>query len=165
MTGLLLLLVAALWLVVVVLASRWVGARATTLWLRLVLSALCFAVLLPAPLLDELISYEPLNAACEANAVLRVDEARIRGRVVVASFKQHYVSVGMLKVLQNDRIYVDRENGEVLASYTWLRAKGGWLSRALTESQNPISFGERYECEPKLERRLEEGYQFTLIEN
>lgn len=121
------------------------------------------ALLVLVPVLDEVISYPSFAALCKERAVLKVDDARIRGRTVRSSFKQYYVQMGMLPVLQNDTLYVDNESGESLASITWLRARGGWLSHAMTEGQNPITFGDKYECEPKLEKRLEETYQFNLI--
>jgi hypothetical protein len=128
-------------------------------------AALVFSFLLLLPLLDEIVSYRSFAALCKEKVAVKVDEEKIRGRSVRHSFKQHYIRAGVLRVLQSDSTYVDHQSGEVLATSTWLRARGGWLSRALTEGQNPITFVDDYECKPKLDKRLEETYQFNLIEN
>jgi hypothetical protein len=165
MAGLIVLGVIGLWSWGVFKFSRWLGGLIRGGRWRWPIAALLFAVLLPLPVIDEIFSYPSFAALCKEKAVLKVDAAKIRGRTVRSSFNQYYVRGGMLPVLQNDRLYFDNESGEPLASLTWLRARGGWLSRALTEGQNPVTFGDRYECEPKLEKRLEETYQFKLIKN
>jgi hypothetical protein len=153
------------WLLVAFVLGRWLGSLAKSRQTRVLITLLAVLILVPLPLVDEIASYPSFTALCKEKAVLRINAEKIRGRVVRFTYEQSYVPVGLLHALQTNERYLDTASGEHLASFVWLRARGGWLSRTLTEGGNPITFGDSYECEPKLEKRLEEVYEFTLIKN
>lgn len=165
MIGLTVLALLCAWVWLAIKVGRWIASKLkASRWSPLVVIATVAAFLL-LPVADELTSYPRFKALCDERMSLKVDAEKIRGRTVKHTFKQYYVRAAAIRVLQSDSTYADPESGEVLATYTWLRARGGWLSRSLTEGRNPITFGDNYECMPKLDKRIEETYQFNLIRN
>jgi hypothetical protein len=165
MSGLLFYAALGLWLWLVFIVSRWIGRRVSAPRWQTPATAAAFCLLLVLPVADEIVSRHRFETLCKERMKLDVDAEKIRGRTVVHTFKQYYVRAIAIQVLQSDSTYADKDSGEVLATLTWLRAKGGWLSRTLPGGGNPFTFMDSYECIPKLERRIEETYQFTLINN
>ena len=164
MGGLIALAVAAAWVYLVYRLSRWVGHFAGQSWLRTTAPTACFVLMLPLPFLDEIIGRLDFRALCEERAVLVVDAARIRGKTVQKVSSQTFPLKRPIKIEQWTSKYLDATTNEELASITWLRASGGWLSRAFTESQKPAIF-EDATCHPTLRDRIERVYEFNLVED
>ena len=164
MAGLILLGVIGLWIWGVFKFSRWVGRQVVGGRWRWPITALVFAALLPLPVIDEIVGGVQFRKLCRERAVLKVDQEKIRGRTVREQYAQSDLATGPISVLQSDHRFVDVSTGEELASYLWLRARGGLLARLLTESGNPLVI-DNFECQPVFERRLEDTYQFNLIKN
>jgi len=128
MTGLLLLLVAGLWLVVVVFVSRWVGSLAKAPWRRAVVGGLAFALLLPLPLLDEIVGGYQFRSLCRANASeyrLGVPDPEGRTAKVVVDPSNRYISGKNLRIRHSRVTYLDAKTGEEILSFDRYVAEGG----------------------------------------
>lgn len=166
MTGLLLLLVAGLWLVVVVFVSRWVGSLAKAPWRRAVVGGLAFALLLPLPLLDEIVGGYQFRSLCRANASeyrLGVPDPEGRTAKVVVDPSNRYISGKNLRIRHSRVTYLDAKTGEEILSFDRYVAEGGVLIRTLgiSESNSPLTVG-RPSCSPEQIKRESASRTYKL---
>lgn len=164
MSGIFLLFIVGLWVWLVFKASKWIGAQVRATQWRTALTGLVFVLLLGLPFADEIIGRFEFRKLCRERAVLQVDAERIRYKTIRSISKQTFPSLSPLAIEQWTTNYVDVSTGEKMAYITWLRAKGGWISRNFTEGRVPITF-QNATCSPPLADRIEKLYTFTLIDN
>lgn len=142
MTGLLVLALFGLWVWAVLKFSRWIGGRVLDGRWRWPVAALVFAVMLPLPVIDELIADRQLDVLCRKNAVTRIDEVKIKGRSV--RYSAEPTNEGVLgiaiPVTFTRGVPRDTETTELLGSFGWYTAKGGVLIRVMgaSSSNSPI---------------------------
>jgi len=151
-TGFLLIGVLIAWLAVAIALARAFtrGIKAGTK--RAAVGIVAFALLLPLPVVDEIIGGFQLRAFCREGAVARYDEEKLRGRTVrmrlepnpdVPSVMQTPTRrVGAFIPIEERTIdYLDVESGQVLLSYKAFRAKGGVLIRTLgiSNADSPLT--------------------------
>lgn len=162
MIGLLFLAVVSAW----VFASWWLAMRATS---RLPRGALRYAaviavaaVLVPLPVADEIVGGFQFRALCAQNTLLKVDTERIRGKTVRVSSDPIDKVVGgtSVRILYSRSFYRDVATNEVVASYGWYVASGGWLIRMLSgnDGMTPLTFPSS--CSGQLELA---DYGLTLV--
>jgi hypothetical protein len=89
-----------------------------------------FSVLL---VIDEIISGFQFRALCDRDAVLRIDEQRIKGKVIaeVINPSNQDVPETATRIYFSRFGYVDTATGEELASHSWFTAEGGKLIQFL----------------------------------
>jgi putative copper export protein len=146
MTGLLFLGVVALWF----FAAKWLAQRIGNLlpdrpW-RVVAKVLIFALLLPLPLIDEIVGGWQFNRLCEAN-VVRVNKETARGKTVYVSISSSIkLPATWINVRKMSFSYIDRHTGEVVAAFDQLHAEGGHLFPGFDSGHDPLTF--KGECHP-----------------
>ena len=143
MAGLIALAVLAAWIWLVgqiakLLTKRWQSQP----FRRRVYVLMVFALILPLPVVDEIIGRYQFLALCEEGARPRYDEVKLRGRTVNLRKVPHPEVPGVLeipnrvvpaaiRIIELTIDWLDRHTGEPLLSYRRYEAKGGWLMRWL----------------------------------
>ena len=142
MIGLWVLGLMGLWIWIAFRIARWIGRRmAHGVW-QSALTFVLFTLLLPLPVLDELLARPKIEALCAQNAVLRIDEERIRGRLVKYSAEpsnENLAGVG-LRTSYTRSVLRDAQTGEALGTEGWYRFYGGLFIRTIgtAEMNNPM---------------------------
>lgn len=149
MSGLLFLGIIALWF----FAAKWLAQRIGTYlparpW-RSAATFLIFALLLPLPLIDEIVGGWQFKRLCEANAV-RVNKETARGRTVyLAEIQDIAVLKTWTPILQQHWRFLDAKTNEPIVSYERYLATGGIFIRSLgvSEGNAPLTFPNY--CKPR----------------
>ena len=166
MTGLLVLGVFGLWVWGIFKFSRWTGAQMTGTYWRWPIATALFAVLLPLPVLDELIANRQLESLCRDNAVMKIDETKIKGRSVRYSAEplNEEVRGVAIPVTFTRGVLRDVNTGEMLGSSTWYAARGGVLVRAMGASESNSPMFAKSGCAPgEGEHEAAKRIGFTII--
>lgn len=165
MTGLILLVVAAAWLVVVGGLTWAVTSRIKHVAFRYVVALMAFATLLPLPVLDELIGKQQFEALCKQYAVQHVDEKNAMNRTVVYERRREetYAKGTTIAIRIDPRIYKDAETGEVLVSYHTLHAEGGWFIRMLGISETNAPLLLQSFCGPAQEDAFKKKFNIKVV--
>jgi len=123
--------------------SSWLAFRAGALFdpaLRAGFMALVFTVLLPLPLLDEIIAQPQFMAMCRGIAVVTLHESASRGReVALSALAPEPLPGAMVPVTLRKWLYVDTATRQPVLSFNSLEAGAGKLASALGVAQ-PIVF-------------------------
>ena len=150
MTGLLLLLVAATWLAIVAALAYAATKRIEdTVWRSAVALALV-VVLIPLPLIDEIVGKQQFEQLCKDNAtVIHVDRSTAVGRTVYF-VPQPAVEIkgAWVRIVMKPKRFVDATAGETVLDYNELMAEGGRLIRALGISEGGVPLTFTSTCAP-----------------
>jgi hypothetical protein len=150
MTGLYLLVVAGIWLAAVLLLSTLVASKVSPAQWSSPVRVLIVVVLLPLPLIDEIVGGRQFEQLCAATSEIQIDAASTAGRTVWFGDSQRtQFRVGAIQVTQARRNYVDAKTQEPIYHYFRLETKGGWLVSHLgiSEGGSPLLFNAV--CQPK----------------
>jgi hypothetical protein len=167
MTGLLLIAIAMGWFWVVMEVCGWVGRRVKSKWVTPA-TALTFLILVPLPVIDEIVGGLQFSALCEKNAVLWVDAGNAKGKTVRLEITpkggDEKIEGTALRILRSHYSYRVVDSNEEIARYETYTVRGGWLIRALgiSNSDAPLTTG-RSACAPEGRGMLDRTYGFTLI--
>jgi hypothetical protein len=165
MTGLLLIVIFIIWLSIVAFVSIWAARRFRSREARLFFGVLAFGVLLPAPLVDEIIGKWQFESLCKKYAVVEIDEKNAMNRqVVYVRRKSDQFAEGTAVQIRIDpKVYSDVVTGKVLVSYHQLSARGGWLIRFLgiSEVDAPLLFNKG--CAPKSQKEFIKKFNIKII--
>lgn len=149
MTGLFLLFVTVLWMTVVVCLSKIVTKRLPMTWWRLPVGFLMFLVLLPLPLIDEIVGGRQFEQLCKENSTIQVDRATAAGKTVYFVPQPDVEIKGTwLRVVLKPQRFVDASTGEVVIGLNKLVASGGWLVRTLGISEGGVPLTFKGWCQP-----------------
>ena len=152
MTGLLLLLIAGLWLAASLSISRLLATRLAPKSLQAPAAGLLFIGLLLFPLADEIVGGFQFRSLCASSASFQVGVANPEGRTTrVAINPSHQPVSGTAIPILHSRIeYLDVNSGEHVVSFDEYVAKGGLLIRGLGISQDnsPLTLDKPY-CSPQ----------------
>lgn len=150
MSGLLLLFVAGVWFFFVWWLTVFLTRKMPSGAMTTIVEYLLFAVLLVAPLADEIIGRFQFKALCKKNATVTLDTTNTQGRTVwFGESLRTQMTLGTIEVSQAQRRYVDAKTQEPIYHYSRLEAKGGWLIRTLgiSDPDSPLLFEGL--CQPK----------------
>jgi|SRR6185369_4572617 len=143
MTGFLLLLVTGIWLAIDSWLSINITRKLTNATWRIPVAALIFAVLLPLPLIDEIVGGRQFEQLCRENSTIQVDRATAVGRTVyLAQADDLDIKGTWVRVVLQPRRFVDATTGETVISFNDLIAAGGLFIRTLgiSEGSAPLIF-------------------------
>jgi hypothetical protein len=161
MTGLFLLSAAAVWLVLAAAMAYAFTSRLKNMLLRSVAALASFGVLLPLPLVDELIGKQQFESLCKKYAI--DEEHAPNARVVsVGGHSDWYAADTAVRIRIQPWIYQDTTTQKVVVSYHTLHAKGGWLIRALGISETRSSLLFSLSCAPSNERAFIKTFNITV---
>ena len=166
MTGILLLVVVALWLWFCVVLARALLRRLQARPWRLLVVPVVFAASFVAPVVDEILGGFQFRALCERDAVLQIDATNVRGRTVKRTWAESFPANTVLRIRRVQYRLVDASTGEELGNYVTLSVWGGWLIRVLgiSEGNAPLLIHPA-SCDPVRYSRIDEQYGFVLIRN
>ena len=149
MTGLLLLSVAAIWLTLVIWLRNVIAKQLPAAWWRAPMRLLIFAVLLPLPVLDEIVGGWQFKQLCKGNSTIQVDRATAVGKTVYFVPQANVEVKGTwVRVVLQPKRFVDATTGETVVSYNTLIAAGGRFIRMLGISEGGMPLTFRGTCEP-----------------
>lgn len=165
MSGLLLLFVAACWLVVAAMITRRATRRFKSLAAKIAIGTLIFPLLLMAPVADEIVGARQFDALCKQYAVQVIDEEHALNRRVLSVGRagERFVEGTAVRIRIQPWIYKDAETDKLLVSYHTLHATGGWLIRTLgiSETNSPLLF--RRGCGPPDQDAFKKKFNITVI--
>jgi hypothetical protein len=150
MAGLIVLGVIGLWIWGVFKFSRWIGGKVRGGRWRWPIAALVFAVLLPLPVIDELIADRQIESLCRDNAVMKIDEEKIKGRRVTYSAEPGYERVPgtAVPVTFTRGVLRDTVTDEILGTRGAYDVKSGLLKRVIGFSETDGPLFARSGCAP-----------------
>jgi hypothetical protein len=165
MGGLIFIFIFGLWLTVCIYWARqapeWFGVGR----FKWVVSVLFFTLLLPLPLVDEIVGGWQFKKLCEAN-VVRVNKETARGRMVYYDLGGYEVPVPgtWVKVWKMSSRYLDVTTGELVLSFDHFRAEGGHLFPGFDSGHDPLTF--KGECHPpdSFNKNFVAGFGLTQID-
>ncbi len=129
MTGLFLLFVAVLWMAFVVWLSKIVTKRLPMTWWRLPVGFLVFAVLLPLPLIDEIVGRQQFEQLCKVNSTIQVDRETAGERTVYFVHQPDTEIKGTwVRIVLQPALFVDATTSKPVIRFNDLIAEGGVAS-------------------------------------
>jgi len=166
MSGLLFLVVLAIFSGVAVVVARRITHRIQNTWLRTGATVLLTAAFMTLLVADEFIGGYQFSKLCRENAVLRIDPEKARGRTVkvVIDPSNEILSWTPITIYHSHLIFLDVRTNEPIAEYDRYVAKGGWFIRLLgiSEKNAPITIG-LPGCSPMNSGTFPMQYGLTLI--
>lgn len=147
MIGLLFLGEALLWLFILKWVVKNIGDHLPARPWRPVVMLCIFVVMLPLPLLDEILGGWQFRHLCESN-VVHVNKDTARGKTVFAESGAFQIRVPgtWVPVWKLSTRYLDATTQDVVVSYDQLWAEGGRLFPGFDSGHNPLTF--KGECAP-----------------
>lgn len=168
MTGIFFLVVVGVYVFVIShLVSRLTrGIRNTKL--QLLAGGGAFLLLMALPLADEIVGAFQFNALCKENAVLRIDEEKVKGKSVrlVIDPVNEVLPYKALVIYHSHYTFSDVSSKEKLAEFDEYVAKGGWFVHALgISNSNPPILIQPAGCTPPLSvTQMQKEYSFAVAE-
>jgi hypothetical protein len=159
MGGLIMLMVAFIWLGIVVLIARFIATYIRNLNLQLLVQGLIIVVLTPLPLVDEILGKREFEQLCLENKTISVDKVTAVGRVVYLDFKHENIKSKWLKIRLVNWRYLDATTNELVLGYkefeaerTWLRGNAGtpFLFKGVCSGEDKFSHKEQLFKELKI---------------
>jgi hypothetical protein len=167
MTGLLLLGMAVVWLAVAAFIAVLVFRNLPKRPWRIPFALALFLLLIPLPLIDELVGERQFEQLCKVNSAIQIDRTKAaRKTIYLADTPDSEVKGTWVRVVMQPRRFVDAATGEPVVSYYRLTAAGGLFVHAfrLSEGRVPLSF--KGWCEPGDQHTLKNLFkelEITLI--
>jgi hypothetical protein len=167
MTGIFFIAIWLVWFFISFRVALFVARRFQNFFVKLVIGLLALALLLPLPLLDEILAQPQMVALCKEGAVLKIDADRIKGRKVRLAFEPSNAMVeGTYVPIRYTRVvFRDAGSGDGLGDFARYSAQGGYLIRGLriSESNSPV-FMRPSSCSPPLgAEQIAAQYQFVIV--
>jgi len=142
-SGVILIVVLALWFYIAFGVSAFLGSKIRAGILKGLMRLVLFPLILLAPVADDIIGGFQFRSLCKAEAVATYDEAKVRGRTVHLKSAEvsHYANT-ILPTHKQIWRYADHITNEELLSYVDIHSDGGWLSRWISFSSviHPYTF-------------------------
>ena len=150
MSGLVLAFIALLWLWLLAKLVRLFTSDIKDLGHRIVVALISYCVLLPLPLIDELLGKSQFEQLCKENSTIQIDPAAAGKTVYLARTNFIEVKGKWLPIWIQQWRYVDVVNDEPIVSYNTLKVSGGHFMRTIRVSEGfvPITF-RKSECSPR----------------
>ena len=149
MTGILLIGVAGLWLWFAIWFGRKVGSLLSKKPWRVVAQFGIIALLLPLPLVDEIVGGWQFARLCKQHDTIQVDRDKVRGTTIYfVPTESIELKDTWIPVRHQVWPHIDKTTGAIAMKYDSFHATGGWLIRALriSEGNAPLLF--RDSCYP-----------------
>jgi hypothetical protein len=166
MTGIILIVVVLVWVIAAIAMGIMFTSKFKPVWFRGLAALLLIAILIPLPVVDEIIGERQFKALCDKYAVQIIDEKNAQNRKVlsVGLGKDWYATNTILKIRIQPWIYQDVETGKALVSYHTVEPEGGWLIRSLgiSETKSPLLIPRV--CYPPDERVFIKKFNITIID-
>lgn len=143
MSGLLLLAVLALWLFVLARVTEFTVRGFPNRPWRHIVKGIIFVLLLPLPLIDEIVGGWQFARLCKEHDTIQIDRERARGKIVYfAEDPAIEIENTWTPVRQQPWRFLDATTNAPVLSYEKFTAEGGILIRTLkiSEGNAPFTF-------------------------
>jgi hypothetical protein len=148
MTGLFLIAVGLGWLGICIWLTGTIPDRLPNKW-RPAATLLIFALLLPLPLLDEIVGSRQFAELCKRNDTVQVDRGRAKGKIVyLLDQSDTWVEGVALPIRSQKWTFVDSTTREPVVEWKQLYATGGVLIRTLQISEGNVPLTFKGSCAP-----------------
>lgn len=149
MSGLYLLLIAVAWLAVVLTLAYASTLRIKTASLRAMAALILASVLLPLPLIDEILGERQFEKLCRENATIQVDRKKAVGKTVYFVPQPPIEIPGAwVRIVVKPQRYVDSTTGTTVISFNTLLAEGGQFVQKFRISEGRVPLMFRGSCGP-----------------
>ena len=129
MSGIFLLLLILIWLIIVLFITIWFVKRINALPWKWLVGVMLLMVLIPLPLIDEIVGGWQFKQLCKENAGIKVDREKARGKNIYLLLEPPEEVKGTWLPMQVRRMrYVDEKTDEVIFSYNSVYAQRSWLT-------------------------------------
>lgn len=166
MTGILLLIVIAIWGAIVVWLAKMITKKLPKTWWHNLIDILVCMVLLPLPLIDEIVGARQFEQLCKDNSTIQVDRATAVGKTVYFVPQPDVEVKGTwVRIVLKTHLFIDAATGENVVSYNTLIAEGGRFIRSLGifEGGMPLTF--RGTCVPNANiKNLFKSLEITALD-
>ena len=142
MLGLYLLLILGLWICFAFFISKMIVENIIKPKHPFIVKLLIITVLLPLPLIDEIIGARQFEKLCQENSI-QVNREKARGRTVYLAGPEYVEIKGtMVRITARPWRLLDATTDELVVSYNRLHASGGWLVHTFgfSEGRVPLTF-------------------------
>jgi hypothetical protein len=143
MTGILLIVVVGLWVWAAIAIGKKLTANLKPAWVRALSALLLMAVLIPLPVVDEIIGRFQFKGLCEKNGPKEDEFSRAQGKRLIVKMDGNLpVSGQLLHTTGFNWMLLDESSLKPVITFMDYRAKGGWLIRTLgiSETKAPLIF-------------------------
>jgi hypothetical protein len=149
MTGLFFLAIVGIWFFITIKIIRFITGKLPEIWWRPVVGMGLFVLILPLPLVDEIVGGRQFEQLCKENSTIHVDRVKAVGKTVYY-IPQPAVEVNgtWVRVVLKPQLFVDATTGEVIVRYNELIASGGRLIRMIGISEGGMPLIFRGTCVP-----------------
>lgn len=165
MTGLLLVAVLLIWLGACVWLVGRVGKRLPDRPWRSTVKFVLFVVMLPLPLIDEIIAKPQFEALCKEKAVVSIVAPNLQGKTLwYAGVSRTINTIGKSRIVESKWSFVVAPTGEPAYHYSSFDAEGGWFVRMLgiSETTAPLVFPSH--CQPEKLSTIRQELQVQVID-
>ena len=160
------LLAVGLWIWACVAIARFAARSTNNARWRVPVAALAFSLSLVLPVADEIIANRQLESLCREGAVMKLDEAKLKGRRVKVAWSPLDAKVPnvVIPTTYSRLLFLDEGTSSELGTRGSYRVKGGVLIRALgiSESNSPM-FASSYCAPAEGEHEAAKRVGFTII--
>ena len=143
MSVLYLMLIALAWFALLSMLAYRITSRVKDAALRVLVAIVLIAVMLPLPLVDEIVGKRQFEQLCRDNATIKVDRVTAVGKTVYFVPQPRVDAAGTwVRIVVQPSRYVDATTGETVATYNRLVAVGGRLVQmfGFSEGKVPLLF-------------------------
>ncbi len=141
MTAFIVLCVVLGWMVVVCLITKLLNSSLPDEFWARALCLIVFLVLLPLPIVDEIVGRYQFKELCVRHAEVRVDRQKAAGKTLyLDELPPVEIKGPWVTVMSKPWRYLDVNTGETIVSYDVLNALGGNVLQALGLSASPLTF-------------------------
>ena len=143
MTGLLVIGAALVWFAIALFLSIFIPRKIVKKMWQPLITLVLLTVLVPLPLIDEIVGGMQFSQLCEQHSTIQIDPAKAVGRTVyLADLPDVEIKGTWVRVVSKPWQFVDATTREPVVTYDTLQAAGGWVVHALplSEGRVPLTF-------------------------
>ena len=149
MTGIFLFAVMGVWLVAALSITVFITRKMSWRMGKFLIRASLLIVLIPLPLIDEIVGGRQFARLCKENSTIQVDRANAAGRTVyLADDPDTEIKGVWVPVRLQQWRFVDVTTRSVVVSYNELHATGGIFIRMLGISEGNVPMTFKDSCAP-----------------
>jgi hypothetical protein len=149
MTGLFLLAIVGIWFYITIKIIRFITGNLPEIWWRPVVGVGLFVLILPLPLVDEIVGGRQFEQLCKENSTIHVDRVSAAGKTVyLAELPDTQIDGAWVPIRKQPWTFVDVTTGETIISYNIFYATGGRLIRTLGISEGNVPLTFKGSCAP-----------------
>ena len=143
MSGLILLFILAVWNLAAIFFIKFLTSKIKGGVLKIAIQIILFAVVITAPLADEIIGGFQFRTLCEAESQVKYDKDKMANIEVKSDMLAAVKVEGLfVPVVSQTQTYTNTRTGKKVLYFKAFDADGGWLSRAISFNsvQQPYTF-------------------------